>query len=123
MRSIRMLRARPKATWGSTTPRYVSSNPRSRTFAAAVRRYFGETAVGACGQCDLCLNPPEATDVTVAAQKALSAVHRLGGRFGRGRIVDHLLGRTKDVLASETQLSTFGIGREFSAAGWSDLLD
>jgi hypothetical protein len=26
-------------------------------------------------------------DVTVAAQKALSAVHRLGGRFGRGRIV------------------------------------
>src|SRR5215831_14248909 len=45
--------------------------------AAAVRRYFGETAVEACGQCDLCLNPPEATDVTVAAQKALSAVHRL----------------------------------------------
>ena len=84
--------------------------------AAAVRRYFGETAVEACGQCDLCLNPPEPTDVTVAAQKALSAVHRLGGRFGRGRIVDHLLGKTKDALASETQLSTFGIGREFSAA-------
>jgi len=91
--------------------------------AAAVRRYFGETEVGTCGQCDLCLNPPEATDVTVAAQKALSAVHRLGGRFGRGRIVDHLLGKTKDARASETRLSTFGIGREFSAAGWRDLLD
>ncbi|HEU0159362.1 MAG TPA: DNA helicase RecQ [Hyphomicrobiaceae bacterium] len=91
--------------------------------AAAVRRYFGETAVEACGQCDLCLNPPEALDVTVAAQKALSAVHRLGGRFGRGRIVDHLLGKTKDALASETQLSTFGIGREYSAASWRDLLD
>src|SRR5262247_4121106 len=38
--------------------------------AAAVRRYFGETEVGACGQCDLCLSPPEAVDVTVAAQKA-----------------------------------------------------
>src|SRR5262249_60972086 len=75
------------------------------------------------GQCALCSNPPESTDVTVAAQKALSAVHRLGGRFGRGRIVDHLLGRTKDARASETQLSTFGIGREFSAAGWRDLLD
>jgi ATP-dependent DNA helicase RecQ len=24
---------------------------------AAVRRYFGEEAVAACGQCDLCLNP------------------------------------------------------------------
>src|SRR5262249_53143230 len=71
----------------------------------------------------LCLNPPEATDVTVAAQKALSAVHRLGGRFGRGRMVDHLLGKIKDALDSETQLSTFGIGREYSAAGWRDLLD
>jgi ATP-dependent DNA helicase RecQ len=91
--------------------------------AAAVRRYFGETAVEACGQCDLCVNPPEATDVTVAAQKALSAVHRLGGRFGRGRIIDHLLGKSAHAPASESQLSTFGIGREFSAAGWRDLLD
>jgi ATP-dependent DNA helicase RecQ len=91
--------------------------------AAAVRRYFGETAVDACGQCDLCLNPPEARDVTEAAQRALSAVHRLGGRFGRRRIVDHLLGKTKDAPTSETKISTFGIGREFSAAGWRDLLD
>jgi ATP-dependent DNA helicase RecQ len=73
--------------------------------------------------CDLCLSPPEATDVTEAAQKALSAVHRLGGRFGRGRIVDHLLGNTKKALASETQLSTYGIGRELSAGVWRDLLD
>ena len=34
---------------------------------AAVRRYFGETGVQACGVCDLCLTPPEATDVTEAA--------------------------------------------------------
>src|SRR2546423_1588036 len=51
---------------------------------AAVRRYFGESSVTACGQCDLCLNPPEAADATEAAQKALSAVHRLGGRLARG---------------------------------------
>jgi ATP-dependent DNA helicase RecQ len=90
---------------------------------AAVRRYFGETGVQACGVCDLCLSPPEAVDVTEAAQKALSAVHRLGGRFGRGRVVDHLLGATKEPFASETSLSTWGIGREFSAGGWRDLLD
>src|SRR5215813_10247396 len=90
---------------------------------AAVRRYFGETTVGACGQCDLCLNPPEATDVTVAAQKALSAVHRLGGRFGRSRVVDHLLGKTKNAFVSEAALSTYGIGREFGAGGWRDLID
>jgi ATP-dependent DNA helicase RecQ len=91
--------------------------------AAAVRRYFGEHAVEACGQCDLCLNPPEAADATEASQKALSAVHRLGGRCGRGRIVDHLLGKTRNAFASETALSTFGIGRELDAAGWRDLLD
>ena len=91
---------------------------------AAVRRYFGESGVSACGQCDLCLNPPEAVDATEAAQKALSAVHRLGGRFGRGRVVDHLLGKTKDVDAPpRRRMSTYGIGREFSAAGWRDLLD
>ena len=90
---------------------------------AAVRRYFGESGVTPCGQCDLCLNPPEAVDATEAAQKALSAVHRLDGRLGRGRVIDHLLGKTKDVAASESGMSTYGIGREFSAAGWRDLLD
>ena len=52
--------------------------------AAAVRRYFGEEAVEPCGVCDLCLAPPEAHDASKAAQMALSAVHRMGGRFGRG---------------------------------------
>eukprot|EP01035_Chromulina_nebulosa_P055203 gene55202-75639_t len=45
--------------------------------AAAVRRYFGEEGVEACGVCDLCLAPPESIDATVPAQKALAAVHRL----------------------------------------------
>jgi ATP-dependent DNA helicase RecQ len=91
--------------------------------AAAVRRYFGETDVGACGQCDRCRHPPKGVEVTKAAQKALSAVHRLGGRFGRGRVVEHLLGKTKGVSESEAAMSTFGIGQEFSSAGWRDLID
>jgi ATP-dependent DNA helicase RecQ len=91
--------------------------------AAAVRRYFGEEDAAPCGQCDLCLAPPEARDATKPAQMALSAVHRLGGRFGRGRIVDHLLGRTKDVWPEEAQLSTFGVGGDLSAAEWRTLLD
>jgi ATP-dependent DNA helicase RecQ len=91
--------------------------------AAAVRRYFGEEGVKPCGQCDLCLEPPEAVDVSTAAQKALAAAHRLGGRTGRGRLVDHLLGKTKDPSPSETALSTFGVGRELSPAAWRDLID
>ncbi|WP_375268530.1 DNA helicase RecQ [Phenylobacterium sp.] len=91
--------------------------------AAAVRRYFGETGVEPCGQCDVCLSPPETEDATEAAQKALSAVHRLGGRYGRGRLVDHLLGKTKEVSDFEAGLTTFGIGQDRSAAAWRDLID
>jgi ATP-dependent DNA helicase RecQ len=88
-----------------------------------VRRYFGEEAVEACGQCDLCTGAVETTDATEAAQKALSAAHRLGGRYGRGRLIDHLMGKTKDVSDHEASLSTWGIGQELSQAQWRDLTD
>jgi ATP-dependent DNA helicase RecQ len=91
--------------------------------AVAVRRYFGETGAEPCGVCDRCTAPPEAHDVTEAAQKALSAVHRLGGRYGRGRIVDHLLGRSKEPSAFEQNLSTFGIGQDLAAGAWRELID
>lgn len=91
--------------------------------AAAVRRYFGEEGVEPCGQCDICTGEVETVDVTVAAQKALSAAHRLGGRFGRGRVVDHLLGKTKDVSDWEAGLSTWGIGQDLSATQWRDLTE
>ena len=91
--------------------------------AAAVRHYFGETDAEPCGVCDICTSPVEGVDATEAAQKALSAVHRLAGRVGRGRIVDHLLGKTKEVSDAEASMSTFGVGREFSPAGWRGLID
>jgi ATP-dependent DNA helicase RecQ len=65
----------------------------------------------------------ESFDATEAAQKALSAAHRLGGRVGRGRIFDHLLGKTKDVSPQEAALSTFGIGAELPVQTWRDLID
>ena len=91
--------------------------------AVAVRRYFGEEGAQPCGSCDVCVAPPEAHDATKPAQMALSAVHRLGGRFGRGRVIDHLLGRTKEVQPSEAQLSTFGVGGDLSAVEWRALMD
>jgi ATP-dependent DNA helicase RecQ len=91
--------------------------------AAAVRRYFGETEVQPCGVCDLCRAPPKANDATKPAQMALSAVHRLGGRFGRGRVIDHLLGKTRDVQPGEAALSTFGVGGDLTAGEWRGLID
>ncbi|WP_309604317.1 DNA helicase RecQ [Phenylobacterium sp.] len=91
--------------------------------AATVRRYFGEEGVEVCGQCDLCTGQVEMSDATEAAQKALSAAHRLAGRYGRGRLVDHLLGKTKDVSDHEAALSTWGIGQDRPLAAWRDLVE
>lgn len=91
--------------------------------AAAVRRYFGEAAAEPCGVCDICQSPPARRDATRHAQMALSAVHRLGGRFGRGRVIDHLLGRTKNVRPEEAGLSTFGVGGDLGVAEWRTLID
>jgi ATP-dependent DNA helicase RecQ len=91
--------------------------------AATVRRYFGEAGVEPCGQCDLCTGQVDLTDATEAAQKALSAAHRLGGRYGRGRLVDHLTAKTKEPSDFETSLSTWGIGQDLTANAWRDLVE
>ena len=85
--------------------------------------YFGERAAP-CGNCDTCLNPPEAWDGTIAAQKFLSAVFRLhrerGQRFGAGQVVDILLGRkTPKVIENDhASLTVFGIGTELTEPQW-----
>ena len=89
----------------------------------AVRRYFGETEAEPCGVCDVCQDPPALFDATVQAQKALAAVQRLGERFGRGRVLDHLLGKTKDAQPRETALSTWGIGADTALHTWRDVID
>ncbi|HYC74928.1 DNA helicase RecQ [Brevundimonas sp.] len=89
----------------------------------AVRRYFGEGDAEACGVCDICQDPPALFDATVQAQKALAAVQRLGERFGRGRVIDHLLGKTRDAQPWETALSTWAIGADTALHTWRDVLD
>jgi ATP-dependent DNA helicase RecQ len=85
--------------------------------------YFGEQAAP-CGNCDTCLNPPQAWDGTIAAQKFLSAVFRLdrerGQRFGAGQVIDILLGReTAKVIGSDhASLTVFGIGTELTESQW-----
>ena len=85
--------------------------------------YFGEEAE-ACGNCDVCLSPPATWDGTVAAQKALSAVYRTGGRFGAGHVIDVLLGRDTEKIQQwgHQQLSVFGVGAEIDEKGWRAVL-
>ena len=88
-----------------------------------VRRYFGEGDARPCGVCDICLDPPAVFDATVPAQKALAAVQRLGERFGKTRVIDHLLGKTKEVQPWEAALSTWGIGADTALHTWRDVVD
>jgi ATP-dependent DNA helicase RecQ len=85
--------------------------------------YFGETSQP-CGNCDVCLNPPELFDGTVAAQKALSAAWRTGQRFGGGHLIDILLGKSteKIVRFGHDQLPTFGVGRDIDEHAWRGIL-
>ena len=81
--------------------------------------YFDE-ASQPCGNCDNCLNPPAVWDGTDAARKLLSTVFRAqqhsGFSFGAGHIMDILRGKATEKVTQygHTQLSTFGIGAEFS---------
>ena len=91
--------------------------------SAGVRRYFGEVEVTGCGQCDACMAPPATVKMTEAAQKLLSATHRLGERYGRVRLVEHLIGKTASASAFEQGLSTFGIGKGLAEKAWRDLIE
>ncbi|TCS72923.1 ATP-dependent DNA helicase RecQ [Sulfuritortus calidifontis] len=81
--------------------------------------YFGEQSAP-CGNCDVCLNPPELFDGSVAAQKALSAAWRTGQRFGAAHLIDVLLGKVTDKVKTfgHDALPTFGVGTEHSEAEW-----
>ena len=86
--------------------------------------YFGERCRTDCGNCDICLNPPEMIDVTEDARKALSCVFRVGQRFGMGHVIDVLRGSKKERLLQlgHDRLSTYGIGADQSQEYWGSLL-
>ena len=81
--------------------------------------YFDEVSAP-CGNCDVCLEPPQVWDGTLAAQKALSCVYRTGQRFGAAHLIDVLLGKETERVHQwgHGNLSTFGIGRELDEKVW-----
>src|SRR5437762_783407 len=90
----------------------------------AILRYFGESDPARCGNCDICLetagparSPTE--EEALIVRKALSGVARMSAkidgewqpRFGRGRIVQTLVGsRSQEILNAQLdRLSTHGL--------------
>ncbi|MFI4927018.1 MAG: DNA helicase RecQ, partial [Burkholderiales bacterium] len=81
--------------------------------------YFGE-ASEPCGNCDNCISPPAVWDGTEAARMLLSTIYRVqpatGRHFGAGHLMDILRGKDTEKVRQfgHQQLSTFGIGAQYS---------
>ncbi|UTM57233.1 ATP-dependent DNA helicase RecQ [Photobacterium sp. CCB-ST2H9] len=86
--------------------------------------YFGEHSEHACGNCDICLDPPQHFEALETAQKALSCVYRVNQRFGLHHVVDVLRGLQNAKVREQghDKLSTYGIGREHSHEFWVSIL-
>ncbi len=79
-------------------------------------QYFGDTpGASSCGGCDVCLAERQTVDVTVVAQKLLSAVIRTGERFGIAHVNDVLLGSGKQRIKElgHDKLTVFGIVNDY----------
>ncbi len=91
-----------------------------------IAKYFGDD-IEECGKiCDNCLGGErEYRDITIEAQKFLSAILRCGERFGQTYIIDVLRGsRAKRVLDfGHDKLSVFEIGKDLNKEQWGAIVD
>jgi ATP-dependent DNA helicase RecQ len=82
----------------------------------------------ACGNCDVCLDPPKLWDATTPAQMLLSTIIRTqkerGRTYAAGQHIDVLRGVGSDRVTQMRldELSTWGIGKEWSVAQWRGLV-
>ena len=90
----------------------------------ALLRYFGEQVDEACGNCDVCLNPPRTWNATEACQKLLSNIYRTGQRFGSGHVIDVLRGKDTQRIQQygHHKLSTYGIGSDLNDKQWRSII-
>jgi len=86
--------------------------------------YFGDVLEQDCGNCDVCLAPPDVFDGSEVAQKILSAVYRTGQRFGAVHVIDVLMGKDTDKVRQHghADLSVFGVGAELGQQQWRSIL-
>ncbi|MEQ9607702.1 MAG: RecQ family ATP-dependent DNA helicase, partial [Kiloniellaceae bacterium] len=85
--------------------------------------YFGESK-DACGNCDVCLDPPVTEDGFDQARNALDAVALTGERFGAAHLVDILCGADTERIRhfGHDRLAAHGRGRGETKETWRSIL-
>ena len=87
--------------------------------------YFSQFSDRACGNCDICLDPPTMIDGLVISQKVLSCILRLSQQASTQYLIDVLRGKQLKRLqeAGHHQLSTYGIGKDKSDSYWHNMIN
>lgn len=80
-----------------------------------ILKYFGEKTTNFCGKCSNCEVGFENVDITIEAQKVLSAIIRTGQRYGATLITDVLKG------SKNAKLTSFGLDRQSTYGIMADL--
>ena len=91
----------------------------------ALLAYFSEAPQGpGCGNCDVCLNPPEMVDGTALAQTLLATSVRTGQVFGQAHLIDVVRGAKTEKMRTtgHDQLPTYGGGAEVDKNTWRSLV-
>ncbi len=85
--------------------------------------YFSEQSEP-CGNCDICLDPPDMEDGTAQARNAMGAVVQTGGRFGQAHIIDVLRGADTEKIRGlrHDRLAVHGVGIDDSKDTWRSIL-
>ncbi len=89
----------------------------------ALLAYFGEESE-ACGNCDVCLDPPVLEDGTELAGWAMTAIRETGQRFGTSHIIDVLRGAETEKIRKfgHDRLSVHGAGAAEDKRSWGSIL-
>jgi len=86
--------------------------------------YFGENMDEDCGNCDVCMDPPETYDGTELARLAIQCVQEAKGDYGVGYIIDVLRG-SKNVRITgnkHDKLKSHGQGADINGDEWTSIL-
>ncbi|MCF7915398.1 MAG: DNA helicase RecQ, partial [Spirochaetaceae bacterium] len=105
-----------------TMLRYAQASECRRTLLLG---HFDEEHTGGCGRCDVCTDEASTEDLSVDAQKLLSAIARTGERFGGGHIIDIVKGGDTEKIRERGHdtLPTFGVGKGKPKKHWQQVLN
>ena len=104
----------------------TSSYCRRKTLLAYFGENFSTSQKDKDYCCDICsFGEIPVKNVTIPAQKLLSCIIRTNERFGQTYVIDVLLGSHSNRIEENghDQISTYGIGTEFSKEEWFKLVD